>query len=401
MTETAAVPKFVVATPSRSVCDDNARVLEKVGALRFIALGTRRGTAGIPPKHTRLNPWIGLTAYIAARTVSQIRAESFRYSLLPWFDKWVKGQLTPGDHIISSFGYANESFKWVREHGGKTFLDGGNSHPENYRSVLAEEYERWGCKLDPLPGIWNQRSIEMMPHVDYVLSPSAYVTKSFLDRGFRTEQILQNIYPLDLSCFSPRTIPRGKDQPLTIISTGAPSLRKGTPYLLDAFRIIRKTYPDARLCLNNAVHDSLRPILNRWNDLPIDWMPSLPHQQLAERLRNADIFVLPSLEEGLARTALEALACGLPVVVTPHTGANDFVTGGINGEVVPIRDPEAIARACSSWAEKILRQGQTPVEHAGMEALRFESFARIFLEQLRNREAIQRFDTSAPLFGKS
>jgi hypothetical protein len=52
--------RFVVATPARTVCDDNARALERAGLLRFIALGTRRGTAGVPPERTRLNPLIGL-----------------------------------------------------------------------------------------------------------------------------------------------------------------------------------------------------------------------------------------------------------------------------------------------------------------------------------------------------
>lgn len=368
----------------RSVCDDNARALESVGALRFLALGTRRGTAGVPPERTRLNPWIGLASYIAARTLSQSRAEAFRFSLLPWFDRWVKRQLQPGDHVISSFGYANECFRWARLHGAKTFLDGGNSHPENYHAVVAEEYRRWGCKLAPLPGIWHRRSLETMPLVDYVLSPSSYVTKSFLAHGFRPEQILQNIYPLDLKCFTPRTQSREKDRPLTIISTGAPSLRKGTPYLLDAFRIIRKTYPDARLCLNDALHDSMRPIMDRWNDLPIDWSPSLPHAQLAERLRNADIFVLPSIEEGLARTALEALACGLPVVVTSHTGANDFVEPGQNGYVIPIRDAEAVADACLRVAPRILNHELAPVDRLKHEQLSFEYFARKFLSQLQS-----------------
>src|SRR5258706_11261987 len=111
---------FTIATPGRSVCDDNARALERQGRLRFIALGTRGGTAGVPPEHTRLNPRIGLCAYVAARTLPAFQAESFRFRLLPWFDRWVLKQLTPGDHILSSYGYANESFKFVRRHGGKT-----------------------------------------------------------------------------------------------------------------------------------------------------------------------------------------------------------------------------------------------------------------------------------------
>jgi hypothetical protein len=137
--------RFVVATPPRSVCDDNARALERHNLLRFIALGTRRGTAGVPPERTRLNPWIGLFTYAAARTLSDFPAVSFRMRLHPWFDRWVKRQLRPGDHVISSYGYANECFKFAQANGGKTFLDGGNSHPENFWSVLEEEHRRWHC----------------------------------------------------------------------------------------------------------------------------------------------------------------------------------------------------------------------------------------------------------------
>ena len=93
-------PAFVVAAPTRSVCDDNARVLAKQGWLRLYALGTRRGTAGIPADKTRLNPAVGLVAYLAARTLSTSAAESVRFRLHPWFDRWVRKQLVPGDHVV-------------------------------------------------------------------------------------------------------------------------------------------------------------------------------------------------------------------------------------------------------------------------------------------------------------
>ena len=142
--------RFVVATPTRSVCDDNARVLERVERLRFLALGTRRGTVGVPPERTRLNPWIGLKAFVAAQMCSPFRAESYRFGLLPQFDAWVKKQLTPGDHMISSYGYANECFRFIRANGGKTFVDAGNSHIENFWEILSEEHRRWDCPTPPL-----------------------------------------------------------------------------------------------------------------------------------------------------------------------------------------------------------------------------------------------------------
>jgi glycosyltransferase involved in cell wall biosynthesis len=373
---------FVVATPGRSVCDDNARALERHGLLRCYALGTRRGTSGIPMERTRLKPALGLAAYAAAKTFSAYAAESFRFRLHPWFDHWVRKQLIPGDHIISSYGYANDSFRWVRQNGGRTFLDGGNSHPENFWTILSEEHRRWHCSYPPVARHHYERSVAMMEQVDFVLSPSSFVSRSFLERGFKPQQILKNIYPVDLSCFSPAKLPRDKNRPLTIISTGGLSLRKGAPYMLEAFRLIHKRHPSARFRLTRTIQDSAIPIVARYQDLPIDWAPSLPHAQLAERLQSSDIFVLPSLEEGLVRTALEAMACGLPAILTPNTGSADFVQPGVNGEVVPIRDPQAIADALLKWADVVMNQSGPPIRLFDPAVLSYDHFEKQFIDQL-------------------
>src|SRR5438132_6261880 len=189
---------FVVAMPARSVSDDRARVLEQIGRLRFLALGTRRGIAGISPERTRLNPWIGFKTFLSAKFLSPFAAESFRAGLLPEFDHWVCRRLTPGDHIISSYGYANESFQFVRAQGGKTFLEAGNSHIENFWETISEEHRRWNCPSPPFASHWFERARAMLAETDYVLSPSSYVTNSFLARGFKPDQILTNVYPSDL-----------------------------------------------------------------------------------------------------------------------------------------------------------------------------------------------------------
>jgi glycosyltransferase involved in cell wall biosynthesis len=151
--------------------------------------------------------------------------------------------------------------------------------------------------------------------------------------------------------------------------------------LLEAFRIVQREHPSARLLLTRAIREDVKPVLDRYSDLSIEWAPGLPHAQLAERLRSADVFVLPSLEEGLVRTALEAMACGLEVVLTPHCGANDFVETGVNGEVVPIRDPEATAEGILKCWERT-RAGERPRTEGLARKLSFETFARDFLGQL-------------------
>lgn len=384
MSAAAAVskPTFVVATPGRSVCDNNARVLYQHGLLRFLALGTRRGIQGLPLEVTRLNPKIGLLAYAAARTFSTARAESLRFRLHPWFDRWVLSQLEPGNHIISSYGYANESFRWVRQHGGKTFLDGGNSHPDNFWSILVEEHKRWNCSSPPIARHHYQRSLRMMPEVDYVLSPSSFVSRSFLDRGFKAEQILPTVYPTDLTLFRPTSTPRPADRPLTIIAPGSLSLRKGTPYLLEGFRLVLKTHPTARLVLNRAVFENVAAVVSRHADLPIDWLPFLTPAQLGEKMRECDLMILPSLEDGFARTVLEALACGLPVITTPNTGASELIQPGKNGEVVPIRDPGAIADGVCKWAGRVMNSGWQPVSLVDTDKASMSYFQQQFMAQL-------------------
>jgi starch synthase len=374
---------FVVATPSRSVCDDNARALERDRLLRFIALGTRRGAVHIPPERTRLNPWIGLCSYASAQILPPFAAESFRFRLLPWFDRWVLRQLRAGDHIISSYGYVNDSFKWIRARGGKTFLDGGNSHPENFWQTISEEHRRWNCSYPPVSRYWHERSMAMLFDVDFVLSPSSFVTRSFLDRGFPPDRILKNVYPIDLECFKPPKEVRRKTRPLTIISTGSLSLRKGTPYLLEAFRMVRKQIPDARLLLTETVEDNVRAIIQKEADPNIEWSPFLPRCQLAKRLHDADIFVLPSLEDGFALTVAEALACGLPVITTPNTGASDLIRPGENGEVVPIRDAAALANGILKWRDRVCVSSPRFSMLPKGEDFSFDHFARTFIGQLK------------------
>ncbi|MGC1678254.1 MAG: glycosyltransferase family 4 protein, partial [Candidatus Binataceae bacterium] len=64
---------------------------------------------------------------------------------------------------------------------------------------------------------------------------------------------------------------------------------------------------------------------------------------LAEQYSQASVLVLPSLEEGLALVQAQAMACGVPVIATTNAGAEDLFTDGVEGFVVPIRDPDAIA----------------------------------------------------------
>jgi len=71
----------------------------------------------------------------------------------------------------------------------------------------------------------------------------------------------------------------------------------------------------------------------------------LPHAELAKILRGATAFVFPSNEEGFARSVVEAMAAGLPIIATHESGATTLVDDGVEGLIVRARDVDQLAAA--------------------------------------------------------
>jgi glycosyltransferase involved in cell wall biosynthesis len=66
----------------------------------------------------------------------------------------------------------------------------------------------------------------------------------------------------------------------------------------------------------------------------VEWRHSVPHREVADAMRAADALVLPSIEDAYPLVTLEAMACGLPVVVSDNAGTSELITHGIDGLVV-------------------------------------------------------------------
>jgi glycosyltransferase involved in cell wall biosynthesis len=84
------------------------------------------------------------------------------------------------------------------------------------------------------------------------------------------------------------------------------------------------------------------------------------------------------------------MACGLPVVVTPNTGSNDLVTEGLNGSVVPIRDPKAIADAILSWWARIQNGTYSPGNNFDPTRLSRTTFEATLEQQLCSLEFLSK-----------
>ena len=125
---------------------------------------------------------------------------------------------------------------------------------------------------------------------------------------------------------------------------GTICLRKGHQYLFRAFQRVKQRLPEAELICVGQYKCDFRRERPRWEGTFTHY-PSLTHARLAPLLRECTAFVFPSQEEGIARAQIEALASGLPVIGTHEGGASTLIEDGVEGWIVPGRDPERLAAA--------------------------------------------------------
>jgi len=373
---------FAMACFGRSGDDCFARALEKYGLLDFYALGTRRGTKGVSSEHTRLQPAFGMANYILARTLPTYAAECMRFRLFPLFDRWAQSLLRPGHHFFTGYAFANGCMSRVKTWGAFAFLDAWNSHPIEFWNLLSEEQHLWGSRHPSVSPFFKDLVQGSVAAADYIFTSSTFVRNSFLKQGFDPARLLLCPYPIDLEVYQPAAERRPANRPFTVLHVGGLSLRKGAPYLLEAFRLIRKEEPNAVLRIKRHIRDDAEEVLRRYADLPIEWSESLDLAGHVRRYQNSDLLLFPSIEDGFALVVAEALACGLPVITTPNTGASDLIRPGQNGEVVPIRDPGALAAASLKWWDRI-RSGERIGGREELESrLSVQQFESTFLGHL-------------------
>lgn len=155
---------------------------------------------------------------------------------------------------------------------------------------------------------------------------------------------------------------------------------KGVDVLAEAWRDAAPRVPDAELKLvgRGAKRDVVEELLV---DLPRQtrWLPALEQSELVQELDTSTALVLPSRSEGLPRIVLESFCRGRPVVAARAGGVVDIVRDGVNGVLVDVEDPAALADALvdvlldPAWAEELARGAArsaadwlaTPEEYAG------------------------------------
>jgi glycosyltransferase involved in cell wall biosynthesis len=240
---------------------------------------------------------------------------------------------------------ALETLRAARRFGIPTVLERPNTHTRFAFRTVQKEFDRLSLVLPETDEYFYrprllEREEEEYQLADYIMCPSAFVKRTFLDAGFPPEKLKRHMYGFDKSVFYPIESRPNADEGLKAIFVGVCAVRKGLHFALDAwlrssaskkgtFRIAGEFLPAyAEKLASKLSHPSVK-VLGHRSDVP-------------ELMRQSDVLVLPSIEEGSPLVVAEGMASGcVPLVSDVCT---EFCEHMKTGFVHRVGDVDAVAQ---------------------------------------------------------
>jgi glycosyltransferase involved in cell wall biosynthesis len=220
--------------------------------------------------------------------------------------------------------------------------------PLSTERILTEERKKfpgWEFNVPDYAAVCRGFDAEHLLSIDadFAICPSEWVRDDLVQNfGLSGERAAVVPYGVNPQLFSVHNEPvRGR-----ILFAGTADLRKGIHYFaMAAEKLVMRGVRCEFLVAGNVE----RSVANQEQCRHLKFLGRVPRVKIRGEFAVADVLVLPSLAEGSAETTYEALACGVPVVTTLEAGS--VVRDGIDGRIVPSRDPEALANAIAEIVE--------------------------------------------------
>jgi len=303
---------------------------------------TRLKREGLPHSLVRTFPLLHTSEYLLGRTghaPPELLSKLAAWNALA-FDRYTRVQIPRDpdgypDAFIAISGAGLLTGADVQRHGGVFLCDRGSTHQRFQDQVVHAEYARWKLPLPLAKPHILAREEAIYAQADAITVPSTVAKRSFVQMGVPAEKVHVIPYGVRLDRFSPAQTPPSSET-FDLLFAGGVSLRKGVPYLLQAFAALR--HPHKHLTVVGHISDEIRSLLPRLPTEHVTFTGSLPQPELARLMARSQALVLPSIEEGLALVQGQAMACGCPVIATAATGAEDLFTDGVEGFILPQSD---------------------------------------------------------------
>ncbi|WP_141604629.1 glycosyltransferase family 4 protein [Terrilactibacillus laevilacticus] len=283
--------------------------------------------------------WIELVERIS--TMGLKRSMQYEKALI--FDNVVSKNLSDCDIFVCWSSFGLKSIKKAKQNGAITVVERGSTHIKTQDRILKEAFEK--NKLD-----YTEKNGAILPQIiereqqeyelaDYISVPSSFVYKSFLENGIDKSKLLLTPYGVKLNKYN---IDRSYDkEEINILFVGNVGFRKGIPVLLKAFEEVSKLI-SIKLVLVGKVDLNLSKKLTTYKNIVVKGI--LDKKELDEVYKSSDIFILPSVEEGMARVILEAMSFGLCPICSYNSGALDIIEEGVNGYLFEPYDDETLIK---------------------------------------------------------
>lgn len=269
-----------------------------------------------------------------------------------WVSQWIEKQRV-SELPKAVYGYEDSclnTFQAAKKRNLHCIYELPIAYWKTAQAILSEEaqrYPEWEATLlgNRDSASKNEHKTQELALADLILCPSDFVQNS-LPKAIR-EKTASAVVPYGGPVLAPRKAIPTFSKKLRFLFVGSLSQRKGLADVFEAFKMLKRT--DIELI---ALGPQLLPLSFYYQQYPLfQWEKPRSNTEILHYMQTCHVLILPSLVEGRAIVQLEALACGLPIIITEHTGGADLVDNFKTGITVPIRSPAKIAEALSWFAD--------------------------------------------------
>ncbi len=300
------------------------------------------------------------------------------------FDQFVARSMPKADIFQGALGQCSQSLSAARAKGAVTVLDVTTTHIDDFYEHQVRECAKFGVRTPHNERIRNQ-ILDEYRKADLIRVMSEHARTTFLRRGFDPGRVFVMPPPIEAAEFPQAEF---RESTFRVSFVGLIEPWKGFHYLIDAFRSLN--LPDSELVLWGS--SGARPIAEYLNRQ----MAALPSLKVrggsvrsigyGEVYGKSSVLVHPSLTDGFGYVVAEAMASGIPVIVTRNTGAADAVIDGYNGYIVEAGDASALAERIRHLAlnRHLLTEMGAAARKTALE-MTIDRFRAPFLEHLKQR----------------
>jgi len=251
--------------------------------------------------------------------------------------------------LIGRNAMSYHSFMAAKKHGAKTLLHSQWMHPYYQKAILEKHFNTLGIETKPIVNERLERQVREIEMVDKIWCISSLVKDSLLSNGVPEGKLFLVPLGVDYKKYSNSFCIGEEDKRFTILFVGNVNPEKGVHVLMES--LLLSGLQNIDMVFNGFVPDYFKPIFAEYvrklekQGVKVRIEPGDPTQNY----RKASLFVLPSVHESFGLVVLEAMASGLPVIVSDRVGAKDCVVDGKTGKIFESENVKELANAIKSF----------------------------------------------------